>query len=251
MSAAQFKDEGNKHLQAKEFDKAIACYTKAIELDPNDHAFYSNRSAAYLSLKNAEKALEDANSCVRVSKSWAKGYSLQGAAYHYMKRYENAIAAYEAGLNVAPTDASLKSGLEEVSALRDAQSPGGGMGIFDEACIFQKLATHPKFAKWLPNPIFQAQLKLLKTDLISIIMQNKMMMEVLEIMLGDRSRSEGSPAPSAQSRSNSGGSNTPSSSGTAKAGSRLRNQGVNRTDDVHVRSSFLLFILPTWKACEF
>ena len=99
-TAAQFKDQGNKHLQAKEFEQAVACYTKAIELDPNDHVFYSNRSAAYLSLKNAEKALEDANSCVRVKSDWPKGYSRQGAAFHAMRRYDEAVKAYEAGLKV-------------------------------------------------------------------------------------------------------------------------------------------------------
>ncbi len=50
MSAAEYKDQGNKHLQAKEFDAAIACYSKAIEINPNDHVFYSNRSAGKLSL---------------------------------------------------------------------------------------------------------------------------------------------------------------------------------------------------------
>jgi predicted TPR repeat methyltransferase len=36
-TAAEFKDIGNKHLQAKEFDLAIDAYTKAIELNPSDH----------------------------------------------------------------------------------------------------------------------------------------------------------------------------------------------------------------------
>ena len=44
MSAAAFKEKGNKHLQAQEFDEAIAAYTEAINLDPKDHVFFSNRS---------------------------------------------------------------------------------------------------------------------------------------------------------------------------------------------------------------
>ena len=32
--AVKAKTEGNKHFKAKDFDKAIESYTKAIELDP-------------------------------------------------------------------------------------------------------------------------------------------------------------------------------------------------------------------------
>ena len=49
MSAASFKDKGNVFLQAKQFDEAIKAYTEAINIEPTDHVFFSNRSAAYLS----------------------------------------------------------------------------------------------------------------------------------------------------------------------------------------------------------
>ena len=32
--AVKAKAEGNKHFKAKDYDKAIASYTKAVELDP-------------------------------------------------------------------------------------------------------------------------------------------------------------------------------------------------------------------------
>lgn len=33
------------------YDESIKHFTKAIELNPNDHIFYSNRSGSYASLK--------------------------------------------------------------------------------------------------------------------------------------------------------------------------------------------------------
>ena len=74
----KFKAKGNAHLQKKEFDAAIEAYTRAIELEPSDHIFYSNRSSAYLSLGEAFKALEDADACVGLAPSWPKGYSRRG-----------------------------------------------------------------------------------------------------------------------------------------------------------------------------
>ena len=79
MSAAAFKEKGNKHLQAQEFDEAIAAYTEAINLDPKDHVFFSNRSAAYLSKGDAKSALSDAERCITLNGSWPKGYSRKGS----------------------------------------------------------------------------------------------------------------------------------------------------------------------------
>ena len=40
-------------------------FTQAIQLNPADHVFYSNRSQAFLNSGNHEKALEDAEACVK------------------------------------------------------------------------------------------------------------------------------------------------------------------------------------------
>lgn len=51
---------GNELLKAKDLNGALAAYTEAIELDGSDAAFRSNRSAVYMSMKDFEKALVDA-----------------------------------------------------------------------------------------------------------------------------------------------------------------------------------------------
>jgi serine/threonine-protein phosphatase 5 len=42
--AVVFKNEGNKAFAAHDWQKAIELYTKAIELDPKQAAFYTNRA---------------------------------------------------------------------------------------------------------------------------------------------------------------------------------------------------------------
>lgn len=59
-----------------------ASNNQAIELDPSNHVLYSNRSASYASIKDFNKALEDANKCVELSPGWSKGYGRKGAALH-------------------------------------------------------------------------------------------------------------------------------------------------------------------------
>jgi hypothetical protein len=51
---------------------AIKEFTTAIENDPTDHVFFSNRSASYASLKQYEEALKDAEKCVELKGDWAK-----------------------------------------------------------------------------------------------------------------------------------------------------------------------------------
>jgi tetratricopeptide (TPR) repeat protein len=41
--ADEFKAQGNKLVAEKNFEEAIAKYTKAIELNPNSAVYYSNR----------------------------------------------------------------------------------------------------------------------------------------------------------------------------------------------------------------
>lgn len=72
MQAAKLKDQGNTHLHAGDLAKAVECYTEAISLDPSNHVFYSNRSAAYAKDKKYEQALADAKKCVELKPDWGK-----------------------------------------------------------------------------------------------------------------------------------------------------------------------------------
>lgn len=57
-------------------------FTKAIEIEPENHVLYSNRSGAYASKKEFHKALEDANKTTEIKSDWAKGWGRKGAALH-------------------------------------------------------------------------------------------------------------------------------------------------------------------------
>uniref|UniRef100_A0A8C2B0R8 Protein unc-45 homolog B n=1 Tax=Cyprinus carpio TaxID=7962 RepID=A0A8C2B0R8_CYPCA len=65
----QFKEEGNKHFQAGEIDKAIECYTKAIKSCKDKKALaviYRNRSACFLKKENYNNAVSDASKAIDV-----------------------------------------------------------------------------------------------------------------------------------------------------------------------------------------
>ncbi|RKF59321.1 DnaJ-like protein subfamily C member 7-like protein [Erysiphe neolycopersici] len=59
-----YKCAGNKHYKAKEFDKAILEYTKAVQRQPSSATYLNNRAAAYISNGQYSQALDD---CIKAS----------------------------------------------------------------------------------------------------------------------------------------------------------------------------------------
>ena len=68
----ELKQKGNEAMKNNEYDTAIKCYNEAIELCPDNHVLYSNRSAAYMKQDSYQQALEDAEKTVSLKKDWGK-----------------------------------------------------------------------------------------------------------------------------------------------------------------------------------
>jgi len=196
--AEQFKAAGNKALQSGNLTEAIENYTKAIDADGTNHVFYSNRSAAYLKKGDGNNALEDAKSTIAINPDFSKGYSRKGAALHTLKRYNDAIAAYEEGLTTFPDDAALKTGLAEAKRDKDGPSRGsggGGAGFgmpgmtnpFGDQLI-QKMMLNPKTRPYLNDKEFMAKIHKLGADPNSLgeMLSDPKIMEVLGLALGGR-----------------------------------------------------------------
>ncbi|KAJ3040339.1 Hsp90 cochaperone [Rhizophlyctis rosea] len=188
MSADSYKAEGNKAFSAGNFPEAITHFTKGIELDPSNHVLYSNRSACYASLKDYQKALEDAEKTVQTKPDWAKGYSRNGAALYGLGRYEEAVAAYKKGLELEPSNAQMKKGLEDAEAA--AASAGGddmgGLGNLFSGDVISKIASNPKIAHFLSQPDIVAKVQQLQRNprAINEYMQDPRMMQLIIGMLG-------------------------------------------------------------------
>lgn len=184
--AAEWKDKGNKEFSAGNYEKAIEYFTTAISIDPNDHVFYSNRSACYSSLKDYTKALEDANKCIELKPDWVRGYTRKGLAEFYLEDYEDAIETYEKGLELEPSNQQLKDGIEQARSKLTSNPAGGNpmAGLLSEENI-QKLKTHPKTAHFFLQQDFVSMLGLIKTNpsLMSMMFQDPRFSECLSVLL--------------------------------------------------------------------
>lgn len=179
-----------------------------------------------MSKGDAQKALEDATTCVEVNPSWPKGYSRKGAALHALGQYDEAIATYDEGLKQDPNNDSLKSGKEEVQKAKNAP-PGGGMGGMGGMQnpfgpdMFAKLALHPKYREYLNDPSFKEKLSKLQQDpnsIAQVLGEDNRVMEAISYLMGIPMNSEAGGGPTeGQDQSNSHSASTGQNSSTQKA----------------------------------
>ena len=109
--ALKLREEGNEAFKSKNFLLAAEKYTDGIDIAPKDHILYSNRSCAYASLKEYNKALSDAATCTRLCPGFFKGWLRLGNAEFGLGNYSAASAAFHRALELNPSDSSALQGL--------------------------------------------------------------------------------------------------------------------------------------------
>lgn len=73
----------------EDFKKAIADFTKELEISPADEYAYYNRGRAYHDLKEYEKAKTDFTKAIEIDPSFEDGYFDRGCAYFELKEFKN------------------------------------------------------------------------------------------------------------------------------------------------------------------
>ncbi|KAF5816211.1 putative Heat shock chaperonin-binding, tetratricopeptide-like helical domain superfamily [Helianthus annuus] len=196
--ADEAKAKGNAAFSAGNFTEAIRHFTDAINLAPNNHVLYSNRSAAYASLNQYSEALTDAKKTVDLKPDWSKGYSRLGAAHHGLRQYDDAVSAYKKGLEVDPNNETLKSGLADAesaqaaalasSRSRESRAGAGAGNLFGDAFgpdMWAKLTADPATRLYMQQPDFVNMMKDLQRNPsnLNLYLQDQRVMQALSVLL--------------------------------------------------------------------
>ena len=170
-------------------------FSQAIDAEPSNHVLYSNRSGAYASLKDFDKALEDASKTTELKPDWAKGWGRKGAALHGVGNLVDATDAFDEALKLDPNNAQAKSGLDAVKRAIESEAkadgfggdPTGGLGsMFNDPQLYQKLAKNPKTSGFLGDTAFMAKLQGLKNNpnASQEMFSDPRMLQVMSVLLG-------------------------------------------------------------------
>ena len=88
--ALVYMKHGRDYLKNSDYDRAIANFDKAIELNPN-HASYYARGEAHYKNKNYDRAIEDFTIAIKFNPSHASAYRNRAGAYYNRGEYDRAI----------------------------------------------------------------------------------------------------------------------------------------------------------------
>lgn len=124
-TSEQLKGEGNDAYKEGKFDEAVALYSSAIEIDPTNHVYFSNRSQAFLKLKKFRQALDDATKCIELESTFAKGYLRKASAQKELEMWGEALKTCKTGIKIGSKakKKSQKSTLSELKRLRQEIVP--------------------------------------------------------------------------------------------------------------------------------
>jgi len=91
--------------------EAILFLDKAIEEEPNNPIYFSERGVCYLNLNQNERALEDMNQSVKLDPNYSYRYASRAFVKDKMGDIEGGISDYEIAVRLDPEDAIAHNNL--------------------------------------------------------------------------------------------------------------------------------------------
>ena len=93
-----------------DYDRAIADYGKAIEFNPKGDAAYDDRGGAHQSKGDFDRAIADFSEVIRLNPSDAGAYNRRGRAYRLKGEHDRAIADFSTAIETVEKEAAAKRG---------------------------------------------------------------------------------------------------------------------------------------------
>ncbi len=145
---------GNKLLEQRKAKSAIACYRRAITLEPDLIDAYWKLGEILLAIGNHQGAIACYQQALKVSPNQARSYFLLGQALYQQKRWQPALACYQKASNLEPDNADIQHNLGEVLAQEQQWS--------EAATAYRKAIAINPDNSWSHNNLGNVLLKLKK-----------------------------------------------------------------------------------------
>ncbi|KAL6757507.1 hypothetical protein V8C86DRAFT_3026142 [Haematococcus lacustris] len=156
QSASELRDWANRAYRQHQYADAVALYSQALLLQPEDYTLLSNRAAAYLGQGYPDLALADAQQCVQLAPSWPK-------ASFRLASCLAALGEWSAAAQVAVHALGLAPDSQELAALAQ-EAQGRVLGV-ELGSRFQRKTLADDVATSLTNHRKAAELRALEEQL--------------------------------------------------------------------------------------
>jgi eukaryotic-like serine/threonine-protein kinase len=99
---------GQALLQKPAQAEAIAIFSRAVELKPDDCLLWLQRGIVYDNLGQSAKAVDDFSKAIELAPKFANAWNNRGAAYTHMSQLEKAVADYSTAIELAPQEVGFR-----------------------------------------------------------------------------------------------------------------------------------------------
>ena len=106
QDASAYYNRGNAYDNQGKYDLAIADFTKAIQLNPQLYEAYNDRGVDYSEQGKYDLAIADYTKAIRIDVQRASAYYNRGNAYERQGKHDLAIADYTKAIQIDPQNAS-------------------------------------------------------------------------------------------------------------------------------------------------
>ncbi|KAL3849932.1 hypothetical protein ACJIZ3_011814 [Penstemon smallii] len=107
------KNSGEAAFMRKDYLNAMFCYTEALFINKCDAKVLSNRSLCWAHLNHGDRALKDAEDCVKFRPDWPKAHYREGVAWMLLKNYSMASEAFSLAKRLDPESKEIHKAFKE------------------------------------------------------------------------------------------------------------------------------------------
>ncbi|MCG6137245.1 MAG: tetratricopeptide repeat protein [Nostoc sp. LLA-1] len=100
VNAEQLYEDGVRNYQAGNYQAAVADFTLAIELDPENALVYNKRGNAFYKLGDYQQAKADSSKAITLNPQNASAYYDRGFSLYALGKYKEAIADYSKAIEL-------------------------------------------------------------------------------------------------------------------------------------------------------
>jgi len=149
QTATDANKRGLAALDQKDYDNAIAEFTEAIKLNPNNAVFYFNSGIAYYQKNDYDNAIANFTKAIQLNPNDADVYAYRGYAYFRIKDKDSALADANSAKRIDPDNKTAK---DLFSALKE-----DNFSLIIYLCVFLFIIISFSFIiyKYIISPIIE------------------------------------------------------------------------------------------------
>ena len=128
LTVGELLDMGEKYLLDMNYEQAIVCFTRVIEVEPNNTRALMGRGVAYAALKRYDEAILDYTRVIEIDAGIAEAYIRLADVYIETGDTEEAEKTLRSGLASLPDNAEIQSMLDTMLQRRSGENNAGQQG---------------------------------------------------------------------------------------------------------------------------